>query len=477
MDNLKQKTAKGLFWGALNNGSTQLLSLVVGVFLARLLTPSEYGVVGVLTIFTAVAGCLQASGFTQGLINLKAPTSRDYNSVFWFNMLASSVLYIILFVSAPLIARYFKQPCLVEVSRVVFLTLPVSALGIACNAFMLKNMMNKEIAIITFWALLLSGVCGICLAFNGCSYWSLVWQQLIYLVILNIGRFHYVRWRPSFPIDFGPVRQMFAFCVKLLVTNIINTLNQHLLTFFFGRLFPIHVVGNYSQANKWNTMAHTTVSGTLGQIAQAVLVSVSDERDRRVHVFRKLMRFTAFLSFPAMLGLALVAREFIFLTIGEKWADCVPLLQLLCISGAFLPFHVLYQNLIVSCGRSDFYMCGNLAQVTLLLAAVLFLHGQGIMAFVWTYVAITLIWMFVWHVIAHQLIGIRLIDSLKDIVPFMLIALAVMAVTWLLTLPVEGLFFLLIVRILVAGALYVIAMRLAHAKVMDECIRFVLRKD
>ena len=143
MENLKEKTAKGLMWGAVNNGGTQVLNLLIGIVLSRHLSPSEYGVVGVLTIFTAVAGCLQASGFTQGLINMKSPTDNDYNSVFWFNITASAILYTILFFCAPFIAQIFKQPCLVDVSRVVFLTLPLSALGIVYHAYLLKNMMYK----------------------------------------------------------------------------------------------------------------------------------------------------------------------------------------------------------------------------------------------------------------------------------------------------------------------------------------------
>ena len=476
MDNLKEKTAKGLFWGVLNNGTTQVLNLVFGIVLGRLLTPAEYGIVGVLTIFTAIAGCLQASGFTQGLINLKNPTSRDYNSVFWFNILASLTLYTILFFSAPLIARYFNQPCLVEVSRVVFLILPISALGITYNGYMVKNMMNRELAIIALCALTISGLCGITLAFLNFSYWSLVWQQLVYITMLNIGRYHYVSWRPSIHVDFTPVRQMFSFCVKLLVTNIINTLNQHLLTFVFGRLFPIHMVGNYTQANKWNSMAHSTLSGTIGQIAQTVLVSVSDERNREIRVFRKLMRFTAFLSFPAMFGLALIAPEFIMLTIGEKWADCIILLQILCIGGAFQPFHVLYQNLTISNGKSNIYMWSNVAQILLQLLAILLLSSHGITAIVWSYTVISIVWMGVWHVICSHLINIQLSDTLKDILPFLSVALCVMAATYFATHAISQPLVLITIRILIAALLYGAIMRLAHAKVMDECIQFLLKK-
>lgn len=476
MDNLKEKTAKGLFWGAMNNGSTQVLNLLIGIFLGRLLTPAEYGIVGVLTIFTAVAGCLQASGFTQGLINLKSPTARDYNSVFWFNISASIILYTILFFCAPLIARYFKQPCLVEVSRVVFLVLPISALGIVYHAYLVKNMMNKEIAILAFWALSISGITGIVLAFNDFSYWSLVCQQLIYIIVLNIGRYYYVKWRPSFHIDFGPVRQMFNFCVKLLVTNVINTLNQHLLTFIFGRMFPIHTVGNYSQANKWNNMAHSTISNTIGQITQTVFVSVSDEQDRELHVFRKLLRFTAFLSFPAMFGLALVAHEFILCTIGPKWINCVLLLQILCIGGAFFPLHVLYQNLIIARGKSNLYMWCTISQIVVQLLAILLLHKKGITTIVCAYSLLNVIWLFVWQAIAGRMIRLRLLDMLKDVVPFMLIALLVMVATYFLTASFDALLLAMISRVVIAALLYALLMKLSHAKVMEECINFVRKK-
>ena len=476
MDNLKEKTAKGLFWGALNNGSTQVLNLLFGICLGQLLSPPEYGIVGVLTIFTAVAGCLQASGFTQGLINMKSPTANDYNSVFWFNISASIVLYGTLFLCAPLIAHIFKQPCLVEVSRVVFLSLPLSAVGIVYNAYLIKNMMNREIAILAFWALSLSGVCGILMAYLEFSYWSLVCQQLVYIIVLNIGRLYYVKWRPSLHIDFGPVRRMFNFCVKLLITNIINTLNQHLLTFFFGNKFTIQTVGNYSQANKWNGMAHSTISNTIGQIVQPVLVSVSEERDRKLHVFRKLLRFTAFLSFPAMFGLALVAKEFILLTIGEKWADCVVLLQILCISGAFFPLHVLYHNMVIAQGKSNYYLWCNVAQIIAQVATFFLLYKQGIITVVSAYSALNVIWLFVWQVIAGRMIGLRLFGMLSDIVPFMLIALLVMLATYFVTSTIESLVLTLLLRIVIAVLLYALVMKLSHAKIMDECIMFLRRK-
>ena len=451
---LKEKTAKGLLWGALNSGSTQLLNLIFGIFLGRLITPAEYGIVGVLSIFTLIAGNLQSSGFTQALVNLKAPRNEDYTAVFWFNTLTSFVLYALLFLSAPLIARFFHQPCLVEVSRFVFLSFVISSFGIAHNAYMTKNMMNRELAIIGAIALLCSGGVATFLAFYGFSYWSLAWQQIIYITVLNIGRYYYTPWRPSWHFTFEPVRKMFGFSVKILITNIINTLSNNILTLLFGRLYPIKAVGDYSQAYKWNTMASAFVANAVGQVAQPVLASVKEEQGRSVRVFRKMLRFTAFLSFPAMFGLAIISNEFILLTIGKRWIDAVPLLQMLCIGGAFVPFYTLYQNVAISNGRSDIYMFCNIAQIVLQLVIIGFFYHLGINTMVMVYTLFTIAWLFVWQWTARRIIGLRFREVIKDVMPTLCIALLVMATTYFVTLSLHHLLLLLICRILFAALLY-----------------------
>ena len=473
---LKEKTAKGLLWGALNSGSTQLLNLIFGIFLGRLITPAEYGIVGVLSIFTLIAGNLQSSGFTQALVNLKAPRSEDYTAVFWFNTLTSFVLYALLFLSAPLIARFFHQPCLVEVSRFVFLSFVISSFGIAHNAYMTKNMMNRELAIIGAIALLCSGGVATFLAFYGFSYWSLAWQQIIYITVLNIGRYYYTPWRPSWHFTFEPVRKMFGFSVKILITNIINTLSNNILTLLFGRLYPIKAVGDYSQAYKWNTMASAFVANAVGQVAQPVLASVKEEQGRSVRVFRKMLRFTAFLSFPAMFGLAIISNEFILLTIGKRWIDAVPLLQMLCIGGAFVPFYTLYQNVAISNGRSDIYMFCNIAQIVLQLVIIGFFYHLGINTMVMVYTLFTIAWLFVWQWTARRIIGLRFWEVIKDVMPTLCIALLVMATTYFVTLSLHHLLLLLICRILIAALLYAAIMKLLHVEMMDELLLFIKKR-
>lgn len=471
-ETLKEKTAKGLFWGAMNSGSTQVLNILFGIFLARLLSPSDYGIIGILTIFTLIAGNLQSSGFTQALVNLEKPTHKDCNSVFWFNVIVSFLIYLVLFFCAPLIADFFRQPCLLWLSRFVFFAFFISSFGIVQNAYMMKNMMNKEITIVNFVALISSSIVGLVLAFLKFAYWSLAGQQVVYIAILNLGRYYYTGWRPTLQIDFGPVKKMFGFSVKLLVTNIINTLSNQLLTFIFGRFYVISEVGNYSQASNWNTKANSFVANIVGQIAQPVLSAIQDDKSREMLVFRKMLRFTAFLSFPLMLGLSMVSHEFILITIKEKWIACVPLLQILCISGAFMPIYTLYQNLIISRGRSDIYMWCNIGQVIGLVVLVLYCHQYGIRTMVEVYSIFMIGWLIVWQWMIKRVTGIGFLDVMKDIVPFFLCTALTMIMTYFLTYGISNVYLLLLVRVLLSATIYFCIMKLLRVKILDECINF-----
>lgn len=475
-EDLRSKTAKGLVWGLLNNGTMQVLNLLFGIVLGRLLSPEEYGVVGVLAVFTALAGDLQSAGFSQALVNIKAPKDNDYNAVFWFNVLTSILLYAILFLCAPLIAQFFHDPRLVNVSRLVFLSFFISSLGIAHSAYLWKNLMVKENTIAGFVSLVCSGAVGVTLAVLGYSYWSLAWQQIVYISVLNIMRLRYSRWRPSLTLDFAPIRQMFPFAVKLLVTKLLTTLSQNILTVIIGERFSKSAVGNFTQANKWNTMGHNTISGAVQQVAQPVLASVSDDDDRERRVFSKMLRFTSFISFPALLGLALVGHELILATVGEKWLDSVPILQILCIGGAFMPIYNVYQNLMLSRGRSDIYMWCNSALLLLQIAVVIACVGRGIVAMVAAYTLLNILFVVVWQWFAKRICGIDWHQSARDVTPFLAVAVMAMWATWFATRAITNVYVLLIVKTALAGTLYLASMKILNAKILDECLLFLRKK-
>lgn len=474
MEQLRDKVAKGLFWGAVNSGSTQVLNLVIGIFLARMLSPAEYGIVGMLAIFTAVAGNLQDSGFSTALVNLKDIRHKDYNAVFWFSLTVSLSCYIVLFFSAPLIAKFFHQPALVPLSRFVFLGFVLAALGIPHSAYMMRNFMNKEKAVIGFVALSVSGGVSIAMAVCGMGYWSLAVQQVLFIFVLNLGRFYCTRWRPSLKIDFTPIKQMFGFSNKILITGIVNTVSGNILTVIFGRLFPVHTVGNFTQASKWNTMASALISNTIAQVAQPTLANLRDESGREKRVFRKMTRFTALFSFPAMLGLAIIGYELIVVAIGQKWVDSVPMLQILCVGGAFLPLSTLYQNLAVSHYRSDIFLWCNVGLILLQIGIVLTVFPYGIMWMVTAYSLLNVVWIGVWHVATRRLLSLSFWEVAKDIVPFLLASALAMAVAMAAAYPFQGLALRMIVKIIVATIVYVTIMKVFRVKIFGECVDYFL---
>lgn len=470
---LKQKTAKGLLWGGFSNGAQQLLNLLFGVVIARLLSSADYGMVGVLSIFVAIAGSLQDSGFTNALANKREVTHKDYNAVFWCSTLMGVTMYTILFFSAPLIARFFDEPRLVPLARYVFLGFLMSSTSTAHNAVLFRNLMVKQKAMAQIPALILSGIAGIIMAYNGMAYWGYATQSLIYIAIVNIGFWYFSPWRPTFHIDFRPLKEMFGFSSKVMITNIFTQVNNNLLSTILGRFYTKAEVGDYSQAYKWNNMGVSLMSGMIVGVAQPVLTQVSDDPLRQRNVLRKMLRFTAFLSFPAMFGLALIAKEFIVISITDKWLPSVPILQILCIWGAFMPIVTLYSNLVMSKGKSNIYMWNTIILSLLQLLIMLLAYPYGITTMLMLFVAVNIAWMGVWQYFVWQQTGLTLWYALKDIVPFAGIAAATMIATHFITINIGNIYLMLAAKIMIAGAIYMSVMWISNVAIFRESIKYI----
>ena len=487
MDNLKEKTAKGLFWGGMNNGIQQLLGLVFGIILGRLLDPSDYGMTAMLAVFSVIANELQSSGFKTGLINLKSPTHDDYNAVFWFNILAGAAIYACLWMAAPLIADYYHQPKLIPLSRYVFLGFVFSSFGMAQSAYLTKQMQIKQIAQCGMTATLVSSLVSVTLAALGFGYWALATQYLLYIAVNTLLLWYFSPWRPSlFTLHsslFTPLKKIFPFSVRIMLSAIFTQLNNNIMNLLLGRYYGESNTGHYNQAYQWSSKCFLLVGNMLKQVDQTVLVGLHDERERQLAVLRKMMRFTAFISFPLLFGLGLVSHEFIVLAIGEKWAFSASLLPLLCLCGAFMPLSTLLTDSIISQHRSDIYLWNTLALGILQIVLMVSLWREGIYAMVIAYTLLNIGWMFVWHFFVSRLMHYRLLHFLKDILPFALVAATVMAITrWTTELIADGLeltddtprqWVLLISRTAIAAMLYYAVMRLSGAVILKECIAFI----
>ena len=473
---LKDKTAKGLFWGGLSNGIQQLLNLFFGIFLARLLTPADYGMVGMLTIFSLIATTLQESGFTAALANKKGIKHEDYNAVFWFSISTSLCIYTLLFFCAPLIARFFNQPELTSLARYSFISFVISSTGVAQNAYMFRNLMVKQKAQSVIIGLLVSGTIGVTLAYHGYSYWGIATQSLTYVTTVMICYWFFSPWRPTFHFNLKPLRGMISFSSKMLATNIFNHLNNNIFSIILGKFYSEKEVGFFNQANKWNYMGHSLVSGMINGVAHPVLAQVADDKERQLRVFRKMMRFTAFVSFPAMFGLSFIAPELITIAITDKWMESAQILQLLCISGAFIPITSLCSNLIISKGKSNIYMWNTIALGLLQLLVMCTIYPHGIQTMIITYISINIAWLLVWHYFAWCEIRYRFIHLMMDIIPFLLIAGGVMVVTYFLTLKISNIHLLFISKIIIATLLYILIMWMSGAKTFKESIQYLNNK-
>ena len=528
-ETLKEKTAKGLLWGGLNSTVQQLLGIVFGIILARRLNQSDFGMIAMITIFQLIGNDLQNSGFKVALANLRQPTDRDYNSVFWFNILMGGSLYVLLFLCAPLIASFYRIPSLTPLARYAFLSIVFASFGTAQSAWLFKNLRAKQQAKAGMMAVLISSSVAVVMAYMGFAYWALATQTNLYILLCTLFYWYYSPWRPTIrefkiqgPSDgsrvqgsrvqqrsifhspfsiinldvLRPALRMFRFSVKLLISQVLTDINNNVLNILLGRFYGRHDTGNYNQAFQWSTKGSNIIQNMVQQVAQPVLVSVDDEHERQLRVLRKMMRFAAFLSFPLLFGLSLVSHEFIVTFLGGKWAESANYLRWLAIGSAFLPLSTLLANVVITKGHSNIFMYVNLALALCQTATMLviyhfqislpFREGQGVGSPLYTmviaFVALTILWFLVWAFFARRLAGYRFTLLLSDVLPFLFAAAAVMLITGFVTtliIPstllggVGGGLLLLMSRIIIAALLYYVVMRLFRVEILNECLRFL----
>lgn len=476
MENLKEKTAHGLMWGGIANGLQQLLNLAFGICLGRMLSPEDYGMVGMLAIFSALAAALQEGGFMSALNKRKNPTHEDYNSVFWFSTLTGLTCYAVLFVCAPLIAHFYNQPELTSLARFIFLGFLITSFNVAPRAYMFRSLQVKQNSLIILCALLVSGIVSVAMAWKGFAYWGLATQTVVYTSVVTLLSFAVTRWRPSLKITFRPVREMLGFSARLIVTNVFNIINQNIFTVILGHSYGKVAAGNFTQANKWNYMGHVTITNMLWGVAQPVFTKVEDDRSRQLAVFRKLLRFTALFSFPALFGLSLISHEFIVIALGAKWDDSAAIMEMLCIWGAFVPVQSLCSNLIISRGRSGTYMWVTISLALAALAAVLLCKPLGMDWMVRIFVAVNIAWLLVWHYFVRRETGLRLRQLIADLLPYAALAAALCLAAHFATAGLENLWARMLTKICAVAAAYCLVLWLSGSVIFRESLQFILKK-
>lgn len=467
-NSLKNKTAKGLLWGGLSNALFQFIGLFFGIYLSRILTPADYGMVGMITIFSVIASAFQESGFVNGLANKKEIHHKDYNAVFWCSVTIGSIIYCILFFAAPLIASYYQIPELKNLSRVAFLSFWLGSFGIAHNAYLFRNLLVKERAIAQITSLVVSNIIGLILAYNGFNYWSIAFQTIAYSLMMSVMYAYFSKFRPTFQFDFRPIKEMMSFSSKILITNMFIHINNNILPVILGKYYVAHDVGNVTQANKWGNTGQSLIRDMVNSITQPILNQIRDDKERQVRVFRKLLSFTAFLAFPALFGLSLVADEFILITIKEKYIESAHFLRIICIGGAFLCVSNVFSHFILSKGKSNIFMWSTISFGLCQIVIYLICRDYGIQRMLWVACILQCAWLLVWYILIQPFMKYSLKHLAKDVFAYAGMAALATISTYFLTVGILNIYLKFIIAIFVTVIIYILLNRLLFPTIIME---------
>lgn len=451
-DNLKGKTQKALAWSFADKFGQQLLYFISGVILARILNAEDYGKTGVLAIFIALAGILIDSGFASALIRKKNATQADYSTIFYFNLGFSLVLYAILFFSAPYIAIFFGLPDLTLICRIFFLTLLFNATALIQQTLLFKNICFTQCAKVNIFSLAISSVIAIILAYSGLGVWALVAQTVGLAFFRALFFWSYGSWRPTYEFRTASIKEFFGYSSNLIATGILNNVFNYIYPIIIGKFYGISNAGYYTQANKYQDIASSFIGNVFRSVGFPVLSSIQEDKVRLKRVFRKYIRAMAFFIFPVMSLMIVVSHPLILILLKEQWLPSVPYFRILCISGAFAPFIILFYDLFNSIGRPGLNLHMEIWKKAFLLAGIVLLYSYGIISLIWLWVCYTLLSLTATVILDHIYTGYHFKEFLKDVSPYLVLALFCTVICAFLysLLPTE------VLRLLVVPPIYII---------------------
>ena len=350
---MRDKAASGLAWTAFEKVGQQVVQFVIGIIIARILSPEDFGIVGMTAIFIAIANSVVESGFGSALIQKKEKTEADYSTCFYFNIIVGVALYGLLWVAAPWIATFYRTPILTDVVRVLGLSFIINSLSISQTARMTSELRFRQMSVVTIVAQLATGGLGLVMALSGWGVWSLVFQQVASCALRLVGMEVCLRWFPRLVFSRESFRHLFGFGSKILCSSIINTVYNNLYTLVIGRAFSASDVGYFNRANQTAQLPTLSISQVVMKVAYPLMAQVQDDEERLRAAYMKFLRLQLFALFPILLGLAALAEPLVLVLLGEKWLPAVPLIQVLCLGSLFDPLTVINLNILYVKGRTD----------------------------------------------------------------------------------------------------------------------------
>lgn len=340
----------------MERGGTQGIQFIVQIVLARLLSPEEYGIIAIVMVFILLANVFVESGFNTALVQKKDADEVDFSSVLYLSLGVATILYGIIFVTAPFIANFYDEPILVQVLRVLSITLFIGAFNSIQNAFVARNMLFKKLFASSLGAVTISGIVGVIAAYSGLGVWALVLQQLTSQLAVAVILWFTVKWRPHLIFSTTRVKSLFSYGSKLLASGLLDTLYINLRTLIIGRMYTPSMLGYYNRGQQFPQLIVSNINGSLQSVMLPALSAHQDDRKRVKEMMRRAVVSSSFLIFPMMVGMAVVAEPLVKIVLTEKWLPAVPFLQIACFTFALWPIHTANLQAINAMGRSDIFL-------------------------------------------------------------------------------------------------------------------------
>ena len=450
---LKEKTITGLKWSLIDNTSRLGLSFIFGIILARLLSPREYGLFGMITIFIAFAVPFVDSGFGSALIRKQNCTQEDYSTVFYFNLIIGILFYFLLFFSAEEISKFFNEPLLKPMVRVVGMCIIINAFSLIQSTRLTKQINFKLQTKISIISVVVAGGVAIAMAYAGYGVWSLIVRSILSYLITSVFLWRWNKWKPSLTFSVSSFKELFSFGSKLLASGLINTIYRNIYYLVIGKYFTAVELGYYTRAELFQSLPSSNLQGIIGRVSYPILTTIQEDIPRLREAYKKIIRGTMLIAFVLMLGMAAIARPMVLTLIGKKWEPSIIYLQMLCFVGMFYPLHVLNLNMLQVQGRSDLFLRLEIIKKALTVPVIIIGVIWGIKAMILGMMLLALISYYLNSYWSGHFIGYSFLEQIKDILPSFLLALVMSSIVFaeglLIALPPLP---LLIIQ-LVTGAL------------------------
>lgn len=475
-NSIKASITSNLIWKFGERIAAQLVTFIVSIVLARLLSPDDYGIISIVTIFITLANVFVVSGFGNSLIQKKDADNRDFSSVFYFNIIFSMILYIILFITSPYISKLYHMEILTPVLRVLGIRIILSGVNSVQQAYVSRKMMFKKFFLSTLIGTILSGVVGIVMAYSGFGVWALVGQYLINTTVDTIVLWFTVKWRPEFIFSIESMRKMFNYGWKILVSSLLDTGYNQLTGLIIGGFYNSTDLAYYNRGQQYPNLIVENINSSINSVLFPAISREQDNKERVRNITRRAIRTSSYIMWPMMIGLGVVAKPLISLMLTDKWLPCVPFLQIACFTYAFWPIHTSNLQAIKALGRSDIFLRLELIKKILGILIIVIVMNNGVMAIAISSIFITIISSFINAFPNKKLLNYRYIDQIKDILPSMIASIFMGIVITPISLIIKNNLSLIICQIMIGGSIYMLLSYLFKFETYIYLINFLSLK-